>query len=60
MNFLELAKERYSCRSFAEKEVEMEKIEKNIRSSKSSTNSSKLSATKNTNIKRQRKVIKIK
>ena len=28
MNFLELAKERYSCRSFAEKEVEMEKIEK--------------------------------
>ena len=28
MNFLDLAKERYSCRSFAEKEVEMEKIEK--------------------------------
>ena len=28
MNFLELAKERYSCRSFAEKEIEMEKIEK--------------------------------
>ena len=26
MNFLELAKERYSCRSFAKKEVEMEKI----------------------------------
>lgn len=60
MNFLELAKERYSCRSFAEKEVEMEKIEKNTRSSKISTNSSKLSTTKDTNIKRQRKVIKIK
>ena len=28
MNFLELAKERYSCRSFAKKEVEMEKITK--------------------------------
>ena len=28
MNFLELAKERYSCRSFEEKEVDMEKIEK--------------------------------
>ncbi len=28
MNFLELAKERYSCRSFAKKEVEREKIKK--------------------------------
>ena len=28
MNFLELAKEKYSCRSFAKKEVEMEKIKK--------------------------------
>lgn len=27
MNFLELAKERYSCRSFEDKEVEKEKIE---------------------------------
>ena len=28
MDFFELAKERYSCRSFSEKEVEKEKIEK--------------------------------
>lgn len=28
MNFLDLAKERYSCRSFEEKEIEKEKIEK--------------------------------
>lgn len=28
MDFLELAKERYSCRSFCTKEVEKEKIEK--------------------------------
>lgn len=28
MNFLELAKERYSCRSFSDKKVEMEKLEK--------------------------------
>ena len=27
MDFLELAKQRYSCRSFEEKEVEKEKIE---------------------------------
>ena len=45
MNFLDLAKE---------------KDRKNTRSSKISTNSSKLSTTKDTNIKRQRKVIKIK
>lgn len=28
MNFLELAKERYSCRSFSTKEIEKEKIDK--------------------------------
>lgn len=28
MDFLDLVKERYSCRSFAEKEIEKEKIEK--------------------------------
>lgn len=28
MDFLELAKERYSCRSFLDKKVEMEKLEK--------------------------------
>lgn len=28
MNFLELAKKRYSCRSFLEKEIEQEKIDK--------------------------------
>ena len=28
MDFLELAKERYSCRSFADKKVEKEKLEK--------------------------------
>ena len=28
MNFLDLANERYSCRSFEEKEIEKEKIEK--------------------------------
>ena len=28
MDFFELAKERYSCRSFSKKEVEKEKIEK--------------------------------
>ena len=34
MNFFDLAKERYSCRSFAEKEVEMEKIEKILEAAK--------------------------
>ena len=43
MNFLDLAKERYSCRSFEEKEIEKEKeeidiklknIDKNIKSYK--------------------------
>ncbi len=28
MDFLELAKERYSCRSFEDKKVEKEKLEK--------------------------------
>lgn len=44
MNFLDIAKERYSCRSFEKKRNWKGKDWKNIRSSKSSTNSSKLSA----------------
>lgn len=34
MNFLELAKERYSCRRFSTKEVEKEKIEKILEAAK--------------------------
>ena len=35
MDFLRLAKERYSCRSFSTKEIEKEKIEKILEAAKS-------------------------
>ena len=37
MNFLNLVKQRFSCRDFLEKKIEKGKIEKNIGSSKISS-----------------------
>ena len=34
MDFLELMKERYSCRSFSDKEVDKEKVEKILEAAK--------------------------